>query len=366
YYLRRLTLRAPHAPGCPFGESPPLSGDSRPSALRVRPAAEAICHLLRIRRASDQDHACAGRQASARHAPRLAIELWRLIEIAGLNRVEAAASLTEPSSLTGQLAALRRAARKVQVAAEVRLDEVLSTYPGDVEAHSAWHAKALAVWPRFRGHEQPQAIMVGLARAADGRILSTAAGHIACEVDVGFMSAAAHRAGPPFLFMLAGVVDPKRDAIVPVRAFAQPVYTVSRLVPVESTDERQLLGALLAFQQNCRIRFPSLAVTIEKPLFDIETANSFVRPPFVMTLANTATASMERLAVQHADTNPCMHDDECQGLFGRLLTVPRSTLEGDARMQAGWLIDAIYGAPLTPRVRSATKSWGADNAALFP
>ena len=287
------------------------------------------------------------------------------MEFAGLNRADPLAPGTLPPSLTSQLAAIRDAARRIPVTGRVRLDEVLSTYPGDAAPQSRWHAKAMEAWPRFADGEQPQAFMVGLARDVDGQRLSTAAGRIHCETDVAFVSAAARHSGPPILFILAGVIDPDRDAITPVRAFAQAVFSANRLLPIDDEGERLLLGALLAFQRSAAARFPSLRISVEKPLFDMETRDGFVRPPFVLAIDNPTTRTDERLVIRFAGNDAEGHDARLKSI-GRVLVVPDDILTGDADIQAGWFVDAIYGAPPTSRVRGAIRSEGADHAALLP
>ncbi len=287
------------------------------------------------------------------------------MEFAGLNRADPLAPGTLPPSLTSQLAAIRDAARRIPVTGRVRLDEVLSTYPGDAAPQSRWHAKAMAAWPRFADGEQPQAFMVGLARGVDGRSLSTAAGQMHCGSDVAFISAAARQSGPLFLFMLAGVIDPERDAITPVRAFAQPVFSANRLLPVDDEGERLLLGALLAFQRSAAARFSSLRISVEKPLFDIETRDGFVHPPFVLAIDNPTTKTVERLVVRPAGNGAEGHDARLESI-GRVLVVPENVGNSEAHIQAGWFVDAIYGAPPSSRIRDAIRSEGADHAALLP
>ena len=364
YYLRRLTLRAPHMPTCPFQTPPALSDGTESVSLRCRPSPQEFCRPLH--RAGEPEHRRHDRTAHGpRPAPRLATELWRLMEFAGLNRADPLAPGVPPSSLTSQLAAIRKAARRIPVTRGVRLCEVLSTFPGDAEPHSPWQAKAMAAWQRFADGEQPQACMVGLARGVDGRNLATAVGQIHCASDVAFISAAARQSGPPFLFMLAGVIDPERDAITLVRAFAQPVFSANHLLPIDNEAERLLIGALLAFQRSAAARFPSLRISVEKPLFDMETRDGFVRPPFVLVIDNPTTRTVERLVARPAGNDVEGHDARLESI-GRVLVVPDDILTGDAHMQAGWFVDAIYGAPLPFRFHCTIRSEGADHAALLP
>jgi hypothetical protein len=288
-----------------------------------------------------------------------------LIELAGLNKLDAYAPTAGPRSLGLELAAVRRAARKIKVGTSVTLHEVLSTYPGDFVEWSPWHGKSLAAIARFKALEQPQAFMVGLALGVDGRTLKTAIGDFGCAADIAFTGAAERHAGPPFLFMLAGEIDPDCGAIRPIRAFAQPVFKASRLMPIEHGDERRLLSALLAFQLSCGSRFPSLQVVVEKPLFDIETPAGRSRPPLLLAISNKRMGVVERFILR-LECQPIPPERDELGDIGQRLVVPERCLQAAPQEQAAWFIDSIYGAAGIVRKRTAAKANGETHGAPMP
>jgi hypothetical protein len=362
YYLRRLTTRAAHAIGCPFRNMLPMRESDEVCAPRTRPEPDSFCRPLRRSWPQEQSAHHERQAQKLRPLPVLARELWRILEFAGLNRIDIADSQRIHVGLSSQLAAIRGAARRIRVTRHVRLDEVLSTYPGDIAPESPWHRKALAACRKFRAGEQPQAIMIGLARAVEGRRLMTAAGAIDCASDVALTSAAAIHAGPPFIFILAGVIDPERDRIQPLRAFAQPIVGFDHLIPLESGAERRPFRAVMAFRSSALQKFPSLSIAIEKPLFDIETAEGWLRPPLLLTTSNARTARTETFVVRfEAPDADRVHQRD--NAFGRSLLVPKHVQTDDGSSQAAWFIDAIYGAP-NPAVTSSIVSGSSrDHAA---
>ncbi len=366
YYLRRLTSRSPHAPGCPFHHPPPLPDGSVTAHARIRPNTGAFCRPLLGHRELTEQSRHAKPAFRPRQAPQLAIALWRLIELAGLNTVDTSEHDTDQASLTSQLAAIRLASRRISVTAAIRLNEVLTTFPGDAAPRSRWHAKAMAALGRFLDDEKPQAFMIGLARSADGATLSTAAGAIACESDVAFMSATARHAGPPFLFMLVGRIDSDHDSIAPARAFAQPVLSASHLVPVDSHDERRMLGAALAFQRSAMTRFPSLRISIEKPLFDEPTSAGLIRRPVTMTIQNIRTGGVQYVFLLRAGQNKRPLDDDAMRALTRVLTIPADVLACDEHRQAAWFVEAIYGATGAQFDSAAATTRRAADALLSP
>jgi hypothetical protein len=277
-----------------------------------------------------------------------------------LHRIATEDLLGPDRNLSAQLAMIRTIAREIRVSEAVRLDEVLSTYPGDIAPHSPWRRKALGVHRRFGEREQPQALMIGLAWAIDGCRLQTSVGAIECSSDVGMLAVPESIAGPPYLFILAGIIDPARDHIVPLRAFAQPVFSINHLLPVESEDECRLIGAAMNFQRMAIYRFPSLRVTIEKPVFDTETEDGWARPPLLVTVANVRRGLSECfvLRAHGQETNQIRRLDHH---FGRTLTLPDDVLARDARAQAGWFVDAIYGMPpsMAPSISSPGGAYAA-------
>ncbi|KAK0351593.1 hypothetical protein LTR94_024350, partial [Friedmanniomyces endolithicus] len=122
YYLRRLTSakRPEHREDCPFFRD---QITHRLSEIRTRetPANPPEGYFEVLRPAPEklaqrpEDDATDDR---TRHAsvPRLARLLWRLIDIAGTNRIPPLADEVEPASIKAEFDALTRAAAKIEIA----------------------------------------------------------------------------------------------------------------------------------------------------------------------------------------------------------------------------------------------------------
>ncbi len=70
----------------------------------------------------------------------------------------------------------------------------------------------------------------------------------------------------PFLVMIVAGEYPEAHGYAPLRAFAQPIYSGRRFIPVNSEFERDVLRALLEARRE--LAEEGLDIFVEKPVFD--------------------------------------------------------------------------------------------------
>ena len=110
----------------------------------------------------------------------------------------------------------------------------------------------------------------------------------------------------PFLVIVVAGQYPEARGYAPLRAYAQPIYSGQRFIPVESEFERSLLRELLSIQRN--LHRHGIDAAIEKPVFDILTPLGPARPDFLIEARSRITGEIKRLAIDAIDHGDDEHD----------------------------------------------------------
>jgi hypothetical protein len=107
------------------------------------------------------------------------------------------------------------------------------------------------------------------------------------------------RANPikgPYLVIIVMGEYPEAHGYAPLRAYAQPIYSGTRFMPVESDFERSVLRAILGSRHEFARR--SLDIAFEKPVFDRLTPLGPCRPDFLIEARSRSTGEIRQLIVE--------------------------------------------------------------------
>lgn len=326
YYLRRLTSakRPEHREDCPFFRD---QITHRLSEIRTRetPANPPEGYFEVLRPAPEklaqrpEDDATDDR---TRHAsvPRLARLLWRLIDIAGTNRIPPLADEVEPASIKAEFDALTRAAAKIEIAPSIELSRAFWTHADALHSRRAYAAlRQLARrWPR--GHA-PQGFLAVFSPAIRGHVIEVAgAQELRVANRVQSFSFAGKPVKGPFLVMIVAGEYPEAHGYAPLRAFAQPIYSGRRFIPVNSEFERDVLRALLEARRE--LAEEGLDIFVEKPVFDHLTPAGPCRPDFLIEARSGTTGDIRQLILEVLEFGePEVHQRERLRRVAPLLTV---------------------------------------------
>jgi hypothetical protein len=145
--------------------------------------------------------------------------------------------------------------------------------------------------------------------------------------------------------------DDDNGPVRAVQAYAQPVYNVDTLFPVESGFEREVSHLLFWLQQSLFDAVPELRMKISKPLFASETPLGPCRPDFIIEAAykelKPVTLIIEAFGMETEEyreakdrTIPRMkHLGPIFGIFPDDLTQKHAP--DTAKRLQGWVIDQI-------------------------
>lgn len=307
YYLRRLTSanRPEHLPDCPFfrdqatnritevrtQESP---ADPPTGFFEVlRPAPEKLAQ--RPDEGSTDDRT---RQASV---PRLARLLWRLLNLSGLNRCPPLAEETAELSISSEFKVLSTAAAKIEIAPGIELGRAFWTHAQALHSRRVYaRLRELShIWPR--GHA-PQAFLALFAQEFRGSTIHVAGSDpVVLANRVQSPSIRGNPIKGPYLTIILAGEYPEAHGYAPLRAYAQPIYSGQRFIPVDSEFERSILRELI----NLRWSFDrnGIDLALEKPVFDTLTPAGPCRPDFVLEAHSRSTGEIRVLILEAMGSN---------------------------------------------------------------
>lgn len=302
YYLRRLTSakRPEHREDCPFFRD---QITHRLSEIRTRetPADPPNGYFEVLRPAPEklakrpEDDATDDR---TRHAsvPRLARLLWRLIDIAGTNRLPPLTDEVEAASIKAEFNALTRAAAKIEVAPGIELSRAFWTHADALHSRRAYaslHQLARG-WPR--GHA-PQGFVAVFAPNVRGHVVEVAgAQEVRVMNRVQLFTFTESPMKGPFLVIIVAGEYPEAHGYAPLRAYAQPIFSGHRFIPVNSEFERDVLRALLKTRRH--LGKYGIDMLVEKPVFDHLTPAGPCRPDFLIEARSRKTGEIRQLALE--------------------------------------------------------------------
>jgi hypothetical protein len=329
YYLRRLTgrTRPEHHINCPFFREQlfrAITSDKQPA----RNAPEGWFAVLRppavsLARAPEEEPAL--RDSASHGSPRLAKLMWRMLELSGRSRIPGHEDA--PRDIAGEFAAIRTLAEKIDVAPGLPLSRVLFTHPRDWESLRIFAVlRELAkTWPK--GHE-PQAFLLVFARKVHEHSIETADGEIELATRLRHPGTREKPISGPDLTLVAIGKHPDLGGYGALRAWAQPVHSGQRFIPVDSDFDRDIIEALLAAR---RILAQSgTALTATKPLFDFITPDGPVRPAWIVELkqaSDTRTVVIEpELADDDGGHGANRRRHNALGFLGEVIKIDRDRL----------------------------------------
>ncbi|MFL0418583.1 hypothetical protein ACH0CP_13435 [Sphingomonas sp. 179-I 2A4 NHS] len=321
YYLRRLTSgkRPDHRADCPFFRD---QVTHRISEVRTRetPASPPDGFFEVLRPAPSKLAQRPERDASddrTRHAsvPRLARLLWRLLDVAGTTRVSPLSDEGEEPSIKREFDALVKAGGKIEIAPGVELSRAFWTHADALHSRRAYAVlrRLSDAWPS--GHA-PQAFFALFSHQVTGHIIETADTQpVRVANRVQSPSVRGNPIRGPFLVIVVAGQYPEARGYAPLRAYAQPIYSGQRFVPVNSEFERGLLRELLSARR--ALFRQGIDVAIEKPVFDLLTPLGTCRPAFLIEARSRVTGEIKRLAIE-ARSDEDGHQASDMGVSSRM------------------------------------------------
>lgn len=299
FYIRRLTgnARPEHRLDCPFFHEQ-VAPSQQMKKDPVRPVDSpqgyfSVLHNAPVRLSQQPEDSGGGRTRSA-YIPRMARLLWRVLDLAGRNRTELPDS--NEHTIASEFSAVIHVAERIEVAPDIALARVLWTH-GSAFQHRRVYASLRALaskWPR--GHA-PQAFLLLFAHEIRGHFVH-AAGCDPIEVVTRVQHPSVHGTqidGPYLVLIVVGQL-PQAKSYAPLRAFAQPVYSGQRFIPVDSDLERSTLRNLLRIQH--RLDELGHDSSIVKPLFDIQTPAGNCRPDFIVESRSRLTGETHAAVIE--------------------------------------------------------------------
>lgn len=305
YYLRRLTniTRPEHDARCPFfrdqvtnritqTRSPQTPAEPPDGYFEVvKPAPQKLAQRPGGDISDDRT-----RNASV---PKLARLLWRLIASARLNIVPARGLERAERSITDEFAAFRAVAAKIEIAPGIELGRALWTHGQALHSQRAYAGiRALErQWPQ--GHA-PQGFLLVFAQAFRGSTLYVAG----CDP----LSIANRVQSPsvrddpikgPYLGLVVISKLPEAHGYAALSAYAQPIFSGTRFVPVSSESERAVLRAILNARRT--LERAGIDVIIEKPVYDLLTPLGACRPGFLVEARFRSTGEVRKLIIEASD-----------------------------------------------------------------
>lgn len=302
YYLRRLTGsgRAEHIPDCPFFRD---QATNRISQVRnpgtpadppagyfeaLRPAPEKLAQ--RPDEDSSDDRT---RNASL---PKLARLLWRLVNVSGLNVIAPISAEPPERSISAEFRKLSAAAARIEIAPGIELGRALWTHAQALESKRAYACirELSRTWPR--GHA-PQGFLTIFSQEVRGATIYPAdSDPIRVANRVQSPSVRDNPVKGPFLVIVLIGQYPEARGLAPLRAYAQPIFSGNRFVPVESEFERSTLRGLLGTRS--AFAREGIDIAIEKPVFDTLTPLGACRPDFLLEARSRRTGEIRQLVVE--------------------------------------------------------------------
>lgn len=323
YYLRRLTStnRPEHQEDCPFFRE---QATNRLSEVRTQesPADPPLGYFEVLRPAPEKlaqrpDEDSSDDRTRQGSLPRLARLLWRLIAAAGLNRCAPLSHERPDHSISDEFRILTVAASKVEIAPGIELGRAFWTHGQALHSKRAYAGLRLLAqrWPR--GHA-PQAFLALFAHEIRGRTIQVAG----CDpvIVANRVQSPSVRGNPikgPYLTLIVTGEYPEARGYAPLRAYAQPIYSGRRFVPVDSEFERTVLRELLSLRWSFDRR--GIDILLEKPVFDTLTPLGSCRPDFIVEAHSRATGEVRQLIVE------AMGSDDPAYLASKAGAQPRMT-----------------------------------------
>ena len=301
YYLRRLTSRPGHEPGCPFHlpQAPP----------RIRETVKDSLYAIGLPKGLFSAHQKAPEKLAQRPEdiepddrsrgvaiPRLGKLLWLLLERAGSNILrELPPSGRRAGSISEEMRHLKRAAQGLDIAPGIRLSDHLYTNAIDYEKRRV-HARLRAAAETWPPEFAPQAFLLLEASEVTSSEVVTGLGTVEIRNRIQHTGIIRAEVEPPFLVLAVVGEHSRREGYLALRAYAQPVFSGNQFVPAERDHDRDVLRALQ--QAQYELRRLGVRMAVKKVLFDITLAAGSARPDFLVALLDEHSGVECKFALQ--------------------------------------------------------------------
>lgn len=301
YYLRRLTSRPGHEPGCPFHlpQAPP----------RIRETVKDSLYAIGLPKGLFSAHQKAPEKLAQRPEdiepddrsrgvaiPRLGKLLWLLLERAGSNILrELPSSGRRAGSISEEMRHLKRAAQGLEIAPGIRLSDHLYTNAIDYEKRRV-HARLRAAAETWPPEFAPQAFLLLEASEVTSSEVVTGLGTVEIRNRIQHTGIIRAEVEPPFLVLAVVGEHSRREGYLALRAYAQPVFSGNQFVPAEREHDREVLRALQ--QAQYELRRLGVRMAVKKVLFDISLAAGSARPDFLVALLDEHSGVECKFALQ--------------------------------------------------------------------
>jgi len=301
YYLRRLTSRPGHEPGCPFHlpQAPP----------RIRETVKDSLYAIGIPKGLFSAHQKAPEKLAQRPEdiepddrsrgvaiPRLGKLLWLLLERAGSNILrELPATGRRAGSISEEMRHLKRAAQGLDIAPGIRLSDHLYTNAIDYEKRRV-HARLRAAAETWPPEFAPQAFLLLEASEVTSSEVVTGLGTVEIRNRIQHTGIIRAEVEPPFLVLAVVGEHSRREGYLALRAYAQPVFSGNQFVPAERDHDRDVLRALQ--QAQYELRRLGVRMAVKKVLFDITLGAGSARPDFLVALLDEHSGVECKFALQ--------------------------------------------------------------------
>ncbi len=301
YYLRRLTSRPGHEPGCPFHlpQAPP----------RIRETVKDSLYAIGLPKGLFSAHQKAPEKLAQRPEdiepddrsrgvaiPRLGKLLWLLLERAGSNILrELPATGRRAGSISEEMRHLKRAAQGLDIAPGIQLSDHLYTNAIDYEKRRV-HARLRAAAETWPSEFAPQAFLLLEASEVTSSEVVTGLGTVEIRNRIQHTGIIRAEVEPPFLVLAVVGEHSRREGYLALRAYAQPVFSGNQFVPAERDHDRDVLRALQ--QAQYELRRLGVRMAVKKVLFDITLAAGSARPDFLVALLDEHSGVECKFALQ--------------------------------------------------------------------
>ena len=301
YYLRRLTSRPGHEPGCPFHlpQAPPRIRETMKDSLYAigLPKGLFSAHQKAPEKLAQRPEDIEPDDRSRGVAiPRLGKLLWLLLERAGSNILrELPPSGRRAGSISEEMRHLKRAAQGLEIAPGIRLSDHLYTNAIDYEKRRV-HARLRAAAETWPPEFAPQAFLLLEASEVTSNEVVTGLGTVEIRNRIQHTGIIRAEVEPPFLVLAVVGEHSRREGYLALRAYAQPVFSGNQFVPAERDHDRDVLRALQ--QAQYELRRLGVRMAVKKILFDIALASGSARPDFLVALLDEHSGVECKFALQ--------------------------------------------------------------------
>lgn len=346
YYLRRLTSRPGHEPGCPFHlpQAPPRIRETMKDSLYAigLPKGLFSAHQKAPEKLAQRPEDIEPDDRSRGVAiPRLGKLLWLLLERAGSNILrELPPSGRRAGSISEEMRHLKRAAQGLEIAPGVRLSDHLYTNAIDYEKRRV-HARLRAAAETWPPEFAPQAFLLLEASEVTSSEVVTGLGTVEIRNRIQHTGIIRAEVEPPFIVLAVVGEHSRREGYLALRAYAQPVFSGNQFVPAERDHDRDVLRALQ--QAQYELRRLGVRMAVKKVLFDIALAAGSARPDFLVALLDEHSGVECKFALQ------ILQSDDADYLELR-------SIERERLSQAGLVISMAVSSVMPEAIISEARS----------